>query len=41
MKQHQSGKNAKRKKQRSQEMAEFITTNQPWIDVDHEELQLN
>ena len=31
----------KERKQRSQEMAEFITTNQPWIDVTHEELQLN
>jgi|SRR3954464_4682350 acyl-CoA hydrolase len=31
----------KERKQRSQEMAEFITTNQPWIDVNHEELQLN
>ena len=31
----------KERKRRSQEMAEFITTNQPWIDVTHEELQLN
>ena len=31
----------KERKRRSQEMAEFITTNQPWIDVAHEELQLN
>jgi len=31
----------KERKQRSQEMAEFITINQPWIDVTHEELQLN
>ena len=31
----------KERKRRSQEMAEFITINQPWIDVTHEELQLN
>ena len=31
----------KERKQKSQEWAEFITTNQPWIDVAHEELQLN
>ena len=31
----------KERKRRSQEMAEFITINQPWIDVTHGELQLN